>query len=182
MKVKNFIYILCIAIITVAFGLNIYIAASNYGMNSPLSSLFAQSTSNGNSGSNGSNGNTNGSGGNSSSTDSITAGKRMIPNMHMDISSTNSSYTSKKEITSKTGKFFNIEIENSFKKEETIPVVITTWECQTKQEEMGVTKISSSVFGRILKQGKSSLLNSRTDIGIIQINLAHFFKQSLERQ
>lgn len=156
MKVKNFIYILCIAIITVAFGLNIYIAASNYGMNSPLSSLFAQSTSNGNSGSNGSNGNTNGSGGNSGSTDSITAGKRMIPNMHMDISSTNSSYTSKKEITSKTGKFFNIEIENSFKKEETIPVVITTWECQTGGN--GCDQDQQQRIWKNLKTGKVILI------------------------
>lgn len=156
MKVKEFINALCIAIITVAFGMNIYISASNYGMDRPWGALFAQSTSNGNDNPNGSNGSTNGFGGNSSSTDSITAGRRMIPNMHMEITSTNSSYTSKKEIMSKNGKFFGIEIENSFKNEQTIPIVIETSECKP-----GPTKCDQDKQQRVwknLKTGKVLLI------------------------
>ena len=62
MKVKNFIYILCIAIITVAFGLNIYIAASNYGMKgTALISAYGTNPNGGSSsGSNGTSNSTNG--------------------------------------------------------------------------------------------------------------------------
>lgn len=53
MEAKDFLNALCIAFLAIAFGTNIYIAASNYGYGTSTG-LMAQSTSNGSSGSNGS--------------------------------------------------------------------------------------------------------------------------------